>query len=80
MQAAEMLRCVNPGIPRCSCMVTGFHSSFPQVVSWTGLVLDAHYTQLVLSPEAKEILVELHIQATDQVGYLTTISIYLATA
>lgn len=37
------------------------------MLDWTGLVLNAHYTQLVLMPEAHELLVSCHKLVAQQV-------------
>lgn len=40
---------------------------YPQVLDWAGLLLNAHYTQLVLIPEAHEVLVSCHQLVAKQV-------------
>lgn len=40
---------------------------YPQVLDWAGLLLNAHYTQLVLMPEAQEVLVSCHQLVAQQV-------------
>ncbi|KAL9956851.1 hypothetical protein ACROYT_G038396 [Oculina patagonica] len=40
---------------------------YPQVLDWAGLLLNAHYTQLVLVPEAHELLVSCHKLVAQQV-------------
>jgi len=40
---------------------------YPQVLDWAGLLLNAHYTQLVLMPEAHELLVSCHKLVAQQV-------------
>ena len=39
-----------------------------QVLDWAGLLLNAHYTQLVITPEAHELLVSCHKIVAQQVN------------
>ena len=48
---------------------------FGQVLDWAGLVLNAHYTQLVITPEAHELLVSCHKTVSQQVRDYQTASI-----
>jgi len=41
---------------------------YPQVLDWVGLLLNAHYTQLVITPEAHELLVSCHKTVSQQIG------------
>ncbi|KAI0218318.1 Nucleolar protein 11-like [Lamellibrachia satsuma] len=43
--------------------------SLLKVVDWASVLLDAHLTQMVLSPEARKILVELHQVVVNQVHF-----------
>ncbi|CAH3036974.1 unnamed protein product [Porites lobata] len=40
---------------------------YPQVLDWAGLLLNAHYTQLVITPEAHELLVSCHKIVAQQI-------------
>ncbi|XP_068762651.1 nucleolar protein 11-like [Montipora capricornis] len=41
--------------------------TYPQVLDWAGLVLNAHFSQLVISPEAHKLLVRYHSVVSQQV-------------
>ena len=38
------------------------------VLDWTGLLLDVHFTQLAMVPEARQLLTSLHSRVSKQVG------------
>ncbi|KAJ8283661.1 hypothetical protein COCON_G00025110 [Conger conger] len=51
-----------------SSQTTGLRSpTITQIVDWVGLLLDAHFTVLVMVPEAKELLSQLHKFVKSQV-------------
>lgn len=43
------------------------------VLEWTGLLLDVHFTQLAMVPEARQLLTSLHSRVSKQVRDTPTV-------
>nr|CAB3264393.1 nucleolar protein 11-like [Phallusia mammillata] len=66
-QIVVFLEALNVRLGKCSLKSDKLVVSWDQIISWICLLLDAHFTQIVVSPESWEVLVKLQETVNTQV-------------
>ncbi|XP_031552334.1 nucleolar protein 11-like, partial [Actinia tenebrosa] len=66
----KFLVCVIKSAPRSSFARKGSSLDYPTALDWTGWIINAHYTALVLNSNLQGLLLDLHSCVQDQVTLL----------
>ncbi|XP_031575208.1 nucleolar protein 11-like isoform X2 [Actinia tenebrosa] len=70
MALLKFLVCVIKSAPRSSFARKGSSLDYPTALDWTGWIINAHYTALVLNSNLQGLLLDLHSCVQDQVTLL----------